>query len=323
MSDLRERLAQAMRDANTREAWESTPVGLVPIPAYADAVVREVAAWLREEADKLAAAGEADGTVTPLMQAEALSTLADAIDPQLKEDHAMEGDLEVANIKAEVHAALIAERDHLNGEIKRLASFIMTEVPGEPSQSQGAADTAIRVIRTLTAQRDELRQALTEAEASYQAEIGRLAIERDRLRQDLVEMSGKHRQAAKDRDEARADAEGMRVACALYGVGVDPEGHYADTPGARTRQLLHAEVERDQLRAAVYVVMIQDRHVDPEPFVFSTAEAAIAYARQQALVCASSPDEIEEQPIGGWLYYARYSGEGDSVWVVEKRLDAT
>jgi len=38
------------------------------------------------------------------------------------------------------------------GQIDRLANFIMTEVPGEPSQSEGAGDTAIRVIRRLLGQ---------------------------------------------------------------------------------------------------------------------------------------------------------------------------
>jgi len=32
-------------------------------------------------------------------------------------------------------------------QIDRLARFIMEEVPGEPSQSQGAVDTAIRLLR--------------------------------------------------------------------------------------------------------------------------------------------------------------------------------
>ena len=32
-------------------------------------------------------------------------------------------------------------------QIDRLANFIMAEVDGEPSQSQGAVDTAIRIIR--------------------------------------------------------------------------------------------------------------------------------------------------------------------------------
>ena len=32
-------------------------------------------------------------------------------------------------------------------QIDKLAKFIMAEVPGEPSQSEGAIDTAIRIIR--------------------------------------------------------------------------------------------------------------------------------------------------------------------------------
>lgn len=32
-------------------------------------------------------------------------------------------------------------------QIERLANFIMEEVPGEPSQSEGAVDTAIRWMR--------------------------------------------------------------------------------------------------------------------------------------------------------------------------------
>lgn len=35
----------------------------------------------------------------------------------------------------------------LEAQINRLAEFIMTEVPGEPSQSEGACDTAIRLLK--------------------------------------------------------------------------------------------------------------------------------------------------------------------------------
>jgi hypothetical protein len=40
----------------------------------------------------------------------------------------------------------LAQRE---GQIDTLANFILHSVPGEPSQSQGAVDTAIRVITTL------------------------------------------------------------------------------------------------------------------------------------------------------------------------------
>lgn len=39
------------------------------------------------------------------------------------------------------------EQEALSEQIKRLADFIMAEVPGEPSQSEGAIDTAIRWMR--------------------------------------------------------------------------------------------------------------------------------------------------------------------------------
>jgi hypothetical protein len=69
----------------------------------------------------------------------------------------------------------------------------------------------------------------------------------------------------------------------------------------------------------VFVAMQNDRHTDPDAEVFTTAEAAIAYARQQAAE-GGRGHGYDEQPIPGWLFYANYSPEGDSVWVVEKEL---
>jgi hypothetical protein len=40
------------------------------------------------------------------------------------------------------------DKESLKSQIKRLADFIIAEIPGEPSQSQGAVDTAIRIMRT-------------------------------------------------------------------------------------------------------------------------------------------------------------------------------
>lgn len=72
----------------------------------------------------------------------------------------------------------------------------------------------------------------------------------------------------------------------------------------------------------IYIAMINDRHADPEARLFSTADAAIGYARATARENASGPDDVTEPPIpSGWLYYARYGVEGDSVWVVATELD--
>jgi len=43
-------------------------------------------------------------------------------------------------------------------EIVALANFIMAEVPGEPSQSEGAGHAAIRIIRTQQARIEELEK---------------------------------------------------------------------------------------------------------------------------------------------------------------------
>lgn len=39
------------------------------------------------------------------------------------------------------------DHEHPQDQVDRLAAFILAEVDGEPSQSEGAIDTAIRVIR--------------------------------------------------------------------------------------------------------------------------------------------------------------------------------
>jgi len=40
----------------------------------------------------------------------------------------------------------VVPKEKLRSQVKRLANFIMARVPGEPSKSQGAIDTAIRII---------------------------------------------------------------------------------------------------------------------------------------------------------------------------------
>lgn len=54
-------------------------------------------------------------------------------------------------------------------QINRLASFILREVPGEPSQSQGATETAARIIHGLQQQVAQLREEVTKAGKDYEA----------------------------------------------------------------------------------------------------------------------------------------------------------
>lgn len=49
----------------------------------------------------------------------------------------------------------------LSGQIDRLAGFILNSVPGEPSQSEAAVDTAIRVIKNLVIEVSRLNSVNT------------------------------------------------------------------------------------------------------------------------------------------------------------------
>lgn len=72
--------------------------------------------------------------------------------------------------------------------------------------------------------------------------------------------------------------------------------------------------------STLYVVMVSDRHTDTEPFLFTTAEAAIVWARSEAQDYARSPEDVTETPISGWLYYASWGPESDSIWVLAKEV---
>lgn len=82
--------------------------------------------------------------------------------------------------------------------------------------------------------------------------------------------------------------------------------------------------ERDEARRGpVYVALIEDRHADPEPVVFSTPELAVEYARGWAQEHASRFGGYEERPIDGWLFHASYSPESDRVSVRERSVHSS
>ena len=43
----------------------------------------------------------------------------------------------------------MSEAETSEQQVERLSAFILSEVPGEPSQSEGAVDTAMRLLREL------------------------------------------------------------------------------------------------------------------------------------------------------------------------------
>lgn len=81
----------------------------------------------------------------------------------------------------------------------------------------------------------------------------------------------------------------------------------------------------------IYVTMVQDRHTDTEPYLFSTLEKAVAFAKgiiedyaHQFGSRLNQPDEVmteEELARAGWLFYGRFSVEGDCVWVLPVEVD--
>lgn len=113
---------------------------------------------------------------------------------------------------------------------------------------------------------------------------------------------------------------------------LDPEAAATITPGGRYRLVgpdgvwvvTGLSTAGDTAEVLVYVVMVNDRHDDPQPHVFTTAEAAITFARNFATERAGhNPDAFaERKPNGDELYYAVYSVENDCVWVVERELNS-
>jgi len=78
----------------------------------------------------------------------------------------------------------------------------------------------------------------------------------------------------------------------------------------------------------VYIVIWSDRHADLETYPFLSRNAALECAEAIAGEMKKSYGPLEEdEPLNkymveaGWIFYCCYSGEGDSVRVVEKVMD--
>jgi hypothetical protein len=69
----------------------------------------------------------------------------------------------------------------------------------------------------------------------------------------------------------------------------------------------------------VYLIIIEDRHVDVEVEVYATAKAALDRARWIVARYDYTPEEPDEE-IAGWLYHATLSREGDCLRVAEAKV---
>jgi len=70
----------------------------------------------------------------------------------------------------------------------------------------------------------------------------------------------------------------------------------------------------------VYVVIIEDRHADTDVEVWQDKEAAISRARAFAQARCKHSEYYSEENIAEWLFFAKYSTEGDCTRVVEREL---
>lgn len=69
--------------------------------------------------------------------------------------------------KPKKKAAPKSKGESLSSQVARLASFITQNIPGEPSQNQGAIDTAIRIMLIQENEMRNLRERLAAAEAKH------------------------------------------------------------------------------------------------------------------------------------------------------------
>ena len=74
----------------------------------------------------------------------------------------------------------------------------------------------------------------------------------------------------------------------------------------------------------IYIVIVEDRHIDVEAYPFTDKEKAISEAKRIAKENNNSIEDYEEHDYGrdfGELFFANYSCEGDCVRVITKKLN--
>ena len=74
----------------------------------------------------------------------------------------------------------------------------------------------------------------------------------------------------------------------------------------------------------IYIVIVEDRHSDVEAIPYTNREKAIEVAKKLANKYCRYPEDYQEHDYGkdsGWLFYASYSVESDSVRVVTATMD--
>ena len=73
----------------------------------------------------------------------------------------------------------------------------------------------------------------------------------------------------------------------------------------------------------IYVVMVDDRHTDPEAHLFSHPRAAINFAKTQSEIYGEPTATMSEEDLiaVGWLFCAQWERHGLSIWILPKEVD--
>lgn len=94
------------------------------------------------------------------LQSENLAISSDLARAQQDRDRAWKHMDDAINDGLWTARTIAKQRDDLHSQIKKLADFIIEEIPGEPSTSDGAVDVAIRLLRNYI-------QAITDNDLLY------------------------------------------------------------------------------------------------------------------------------------------------------------
>ncbi len=70
----------------------------------------------------------------------------------------------------------------------------------------------------------------------------------------------------------------------------------------------------------IYLIIVEDRHIDVQVTPHTNKDTAIKAARVAAVLYCKGKDDYKEHDIDGWLFCAVYSPEGDRVRVISEEL---
>lgn len=70
----------------------------------------------------------------------------------------------------------------------------------------------------------------------------------------------------------------------------------------------------------MFVVLIEDRHVDINVELFEELDDAILYAKETANEYCQNKEDYKEIKIDTCLFYVEFSCEGDNIHIIEKNI---